>query len=100
MQLLTNELKAKLPKLYATENEKDPICYIKFFTPDSSWSWYVTEFDGIDRFFGYVCGLSNELGYFSLAELESTTGAMGLHIERDISFTPTKLSLVKRLCDD
>jgi hypothetical protein len=25
---------------------------------------------------------------------------MGLHIERDISFTPTKLSLVKRLCDD
>jgi hypothetical protein len=100
MQLLTNELKAKLPKLYATEDEQDPICHVKFFTPDSSWSWYVTEFDGTDIFFGYVCGLSNELGYFSLAELEATTGAMGLHIERDISFTPTKLSEVKRLCDD
>jgi hypothetical protein len=100
MQLLTNDLKLQLPPLYATQDETNPICYIKFFTPDSNWSWYVTEFDGTDIFFGYVCGLSNELGYFSLAELEATTGALGLHIERDISFRPAKLDEIKRLhCD-
>ncbi len=97
MQLLTKEIIEKLPKLYATEDDVNPICYIKFFTPDSNWSWYVTEFDGTDIFFGYVCGLSNELGYFSLDELESTTGAMGLHIERDLHFKPIKLSEAKKL---
>ncbi len=97
MKLLTDELIKTLPPLYSTENIKDPLIQCKFFTPDSSWSWYVLEFDKTNEiFFGYVCGLERELGYFSLQELESVKGQLGLGIERDISFKPTKLSVIKK----
>ena len=43
MELLTAELRKRLPPLYAQEKNKDPIVHIKLFTPDSSWTWYVTE---------------------------------------------------------
>jgi len=94
MQLLTSEIKAKLPVLYTGENEKDPMVWCKFFTPDSSWTWYAMEFDGIDTFYGLVDGFEQELGYFSLAELQSVRGKLGLPIERDRYFTPCRLSEV------
>jgi hypothetical protein len=34
-------------------------------TADSSWTWYSTEFDGEDLFFGLVVGFETELGYFN-----------------------------------
>ena len=45
MRLLTDEQIKNLPPLYATEKiaTKDKIVKIKFFTPDSSWSWYAVE---------------------------------------------------------
>jgi hypothetical protein len=49
-------------------------------------------------FFGLVCGLDVELGYFLLAELETFRGKFGLPIERDLYFQPTRLSEVKKLC--
>lgn len=97
MQLLTKELRAKLPKLYETEKipceEKTAI--VKFFTPDSSWTWYACEFDGEDRFFGWVHGLEKEWGYFSLKELESVRGPWGLAVERDLYFKPTKIKDIR-----
>lgn len=97
MKLLTDELIKTLPPLYSTENIKDPLIQCKFFTPDSSWSWYVLEFDKTNEiFFGYVCGLERELGYFSLQELASVKGQLGLGVEIDISFKPTKLSVIKK----
>ena len=33
MELLPQELRATLPKLYAQEKNKDPIVHVKFFTP-------------------------------------------------------------------
>jgi len=97
-KLIPNTLLEAIPNLYATENIKDPLCYIKLFTPDASWSWYITEFsrEDNDTCFGYVIGLEKELGYFSLNEIESVRGALGLAVERDIHFTPTLLSQVKR----
>lgn len=92
MKLLTEELRRRLPALYSTENDRDPIAQAKFFTPWSNWTWYATEFDGEDSFFGLVDGLDRELGYFSLAELESIQGPAGLTIERDLHFKPTPLS--------
>ncbi len=38
-----------------------------------------------------------ELGYFSLNELKSIRGKLGLPIERDLWFKPTKLSDIKRM---
>ena len=92
MKLLTKELRAKLPPLYSTEKDKDPTAIVKFFTPDSNWTWFATEFDGEDRFFGLVDGFDKELGYFSLSELASARGPLGLPIERDRWFSPKPLS--------
>lgn len=96
MKLLTNELRQKLPPLYSTENDEDPLVICKFFTPDSNWTWYATEFDGSDTFFGWVEGLENELGYFSLSELQNVRGPLGLPIERDLYFQSRRLSQVRR----
>jgi hypothetical protein len=101
MKLLTPTIEATLPPLYSQEEVEDPIVRVKFFTPWSSWSWYGTEFsrtapDGTPNlFFGWVVGQEAELGYFSLDELESIRGPVGLRIERDIHFKPRPLSEVK-----
>jgi hypothetical protein len=93
MKLLTKELRAKLPKLYETEDVpvEEKTVVVKFFTPDSSWTWYAVEFDGEDLFFGLVDGFEKEWGYFSLRELQSVKGKLGLPIERDLYFEPTKI---------
>jgi len=96
MKLLNKELREIIPPLYSTEKDPDPIVRCKFFTPWSNWTWYVLEFDGEDTFFGYVVGFEAELGYFSLSELESITGPMGLKIERDLYFNPVNLSKIKK----
>src|SRR4051812_22015413 len=85
MELLTAELRAAVPRLYGQEREEDPLVYIKFFTPWSNWTWFVTEGapEGDDFvFFGYVIGFEEEWGYFCLSELEGIRGPAGLTIER------------------
>lgn len=90
--LLTEELRKKLPKLYECEYQGlNALAQVKFFTPDSSWTWYASEFDGEDIFFGLVSGLEVELGYFSLSELQSVRGPLGLPIERDLYYIPKTL---------
>lgn len=96
MKLLTQEILKKLPKMYASENEKDPMVWSKFFTPDSNWTWYIMEFDGVDTFFGLVDGFEKELGYFSLSELKAIRGKLGLPVERDMSFKPCRLSSLRK----
>ncbi len=92
MNLLPDELRRKLPKLYAQEElGADAIAHLKYFTPDSNWTWYATEFDGKDTFFGLVDGLEKELGYFSLLELKAARGPLGLPIERDLYWNPKTL---------
>ena len=95
MKLLTEELRRKLPRFYSQEEVEDPMVLAKFFTPDSSWTWYPVEFNGEDTFFGLVDGFEAELGYFSLKELESVRGPMNLPVERDLYFKPKRLSEVK-----
>ena len=73
--------------------QREAIAYVKFFTPDSNWTWYASEYDPEKKmFFGLVEGLDTELGYFSLEELQSVRGPLGLKIERDIYFEETPLS--------
>lgn len=93
--LMTKALRKQIPKLGEQANVKDPIVYAKFFTPDSNWTWYILEFDGVDQMFAYVKGFHNELGYVSLKELSSVRGPMGLYVERDRYFKPTSLSKIK-----
>lgn len=95
MMLLTKANRQALPPLYSQENNPDPVAVVKFFIPTSSWTWYATEFDGKDIFFGLVDGHEKELGNFSLKELESVKGPLGLGVERDRHFTPTPLSKLR-----
>ena len=116
--LLPDTLKERMPPLYSQENERDPLVVCKFFDPVGSWSWYATEGSPVDEdgfydtnkpkvdylFFGPVVGFEKDLGYFSLNELqtlkEGMRGIRALPIERDVWFTPTRLSEVRRLHED
>ncbi len=93
MKLMTKEIRKKLPPLYSQEElGGKAVAVVKFFTPDSSWSFFGTEYDGEDTFFGLVDGFEKELGYFSLSELQSVRGKLGLPIERDAHFKPKTLA--------
>jgi hypothetical protein len=101
MKLLTKAIVSKLPVLYSTEGVdlKDKVLVVKYFCPWNQWTWYAAEGskEGRDTiFFGYVFGDENEWGNFSLDELESVTGPMGLKIERDLYFEPTKFSELQK----
>lgn len=97
-KLLTKELREQLPKLYTGEElGLKAMALVKFFTPDSNWTWYASEFDGDDLFFGLVSGHEVELGYFSLSELEGVRGPLGLLIERDLHFKSKTLEELQAL---
>jgi hypothetical protein len=85
--LLNQASREKLPELYSGEEKGlEAQAQVKFVTPDSNWTWYASEFDGEDIFFGLVAEFEVELGYFSLKELQGVVGPMGLPIERDMYF--------------
>jgi len=93
MKLLTKQLLKQFPKLNETDGTplEEKKVTAKFFTPDGSWTWYAVEFDGEDLFFGLVDGFEKEWGYFSLKELQSVCGVLGLPIERDLYFGQPKI---------
>ena len=95
MYLLTKAIRRRLPPLDTNEEQGlDALAIVKFFTPDSSWTWYASEFDGEDLFFGLAVGFEPELGYFRLSELQSVRGHLHLPVERDRFFKPTPLRVL------
>jgi len=102
MKLMTKEIIKKLPDLYSQEKIEDPICHLKFFTPDSSWTWFVLEGkeqeDGdwlfFSKAFSNLCP-EGELGYVTLSQLQEVKGSLGLPIERDMWWKPIPLSQCK-----
>lgn len=88
MQLLVNGQQS-------LDNENfDPPPVVKLFTPDAGATWLLTEIapDDHDHAFG-LCDLGQgfpELGYVSLAELQSVRGPLGLPVERDLHFAATQ----------
>jgi len=90
--LLDPASREKLPPLYSGEEKGlNALAQVKFFTPDAQWTWYASEYNGEDIFFGLVIGLEIEFGYFSLSELQSVRGPLGLPIERDLHYEPKSL---------
>ena len=104
-KLLTADLRAKLPALYATEETplEDKVVVVKFFNPYGRATWWAVEGSSeMDEagneedftFFGAVdLGMTDapEWGYFTLSEIETTAVRFGgylLPLERDCSWTP------------
>jgi len=96
MKFLTKANVKALPPIGSSASlpHDKTVVHVKFFTPDSNWTWYAIEFDGEDEFFGLVCGFEVELGYWSMAELQSVRGPLGLPVERDLWFKPCPLTQV------
>lgn len=88
MKLLTKSILNRFEKIGPQDGlGEDAEIIVKFFTPDSNWTWYATEYNPKERtFFGLVDGFEKEYGYFSLDELTSIKGPLGLPIERDMYF--------------
>jgi hypothetical protein len=95
MNIKPDELLDILPAIGSTDGQgADAVALIKLFTPDSSWTWHITEAsrEGDDvLMFGLVDGHVKELGYVSLHELMSVRGPIGLLIERDIYWSPKRI---------
>lgn len=91
--LMPDNIKQQLPKLYATERQLigDKTAYARYFFPMGAYTAYLLEYDPKTRIgFGAVTmGYGWELGNMSLDEMEEVK-IHGLGIERDLYFTPKK----------
>lgn len=101
MKLLTQSIReqllrnGRLKDQYAgTDSEPDFLPVVKLFTPDANCIWLLTELDPADYDIAFgLCDLgmgSPEIGSVSISELESVRGKLGLPVERDLHFVPTK----------
>lgn len=98
-KMITKELEKALPSLSSSTNDDSPIL-VHYFNPAGRGDWFGMTYNPKTReFFGYVSifhDYNDELGYFSLDELESIKLPLGMHIERDIYWdTTTTLRQVK-----
>jgi len=97
MILITETLRAQLlsnGQQSLDDDDFDPPPVVKLLAPDAGATWLLTEIDpdDHDRAFG-LCDLGQgfpELGYVSLATLQSVRGPLGLPVERDLYFRASK----------
>jgi hypothetical protein len=98
MESLPNDLRQKIPRLYCTRHEADPIVWVKFVSPSLNWRWYIIECEAVDRatiFYGWMVSALDPLGRFIRYDLTSMQAYFGITIEREEQFVPCHLSRVK-----
>lgn len=104
MMLLTQELKDRFIKIWTQEDEADPIIVAHFFNPQGAGDRYAFSYDDVDQiFFGYVSifkDWNDEMWYFTVQELGSYKGPLGLWIERDKYRHEIPFSQLKKYNDD
>jgi len=101
MEIVTPEIREQLLEngrtnkpLRGTDDERDFAPVVKLFTPDGNGTWLLTELDPDDPDLAF--GLADlgmgapEPGNVRISELQDMRGALGLPVERDVNFTPTK----------
>ena len=100
-KLMTRELGATIPALYANEDAPDydaVVAPAKLFSPYSGWRWYITELDRETGLcFGLVEGFETEIGYFDLTELAEVTvfGSVPA-VERDLYWQPRSIGEIRK----
>ncbi len=96
---LTAEIKQRgIPPLYTQENIPDPMIYLEINIFGFPWRWFVTECEiEIEArdvlFFGYVCGLEKEWGYFRLSDIKETRRPVSIRYD----FKPMPFSELKKM---
>lgn len=88
MKLITKEIEKKAQAQFSQGSSFEQTVVAKFFDPCGSWTWYLMNQDpeDPDYLWGIVKGFEVEMGSFSLSELESVKGPLGIGIERDLYF--------------
>ena len=95
MELLTDDLRARLPPLYAQEAEAEPDGLRQFFLPGTGWTWYVMEGEpagGRFLFFGFVVGTKANSATSCSPSWKFDCRPSGLTVERDLTFTEGRLT--------
>jgi hypothetical protein len=102
MELLTEEIRNRIPELTAQGELDDPVVYVKFFTPASNRTWLATEGEPVldergeemdFEFFGRIHGHDVHWGSWTLKELLSVKDSSGmLNVTRDSHFDPKPIS--------
>jgi len=98
MQLMTDAIAKTIPNLYEQDGLGDnATIFAHWFSPYTGWDWYCMEYDPTNGVcFGLVKGMANELGYWTVHELEEVNESYGFPlIERDLYWTPCKLADVR-----
>ena len=102
MKLLTSDIRerllrnGRLQRQCAEQGEAEPdfLPVVKLFTPDGGCTWLLTELDPDDPDIAFgLCDLGMgcpEAGSVRISELESVRGRLGIPVERDLNFMPTK----------
>ena len=101
MRLITLVIQKTMPRLYSQEGKTadEIMVRVKFFNPTGAGTWYMTEYDPVNRIGYGWCTLGmgpgcDELGTFSIDELQAFTGRLGIGIERDLYWEPVPLQAV------
>jgi hypothetical protein len=94
------EYKKNHPATYRSYSEEIALPTVHFF--NSSSDWYIFEWDGDDRLFGYAIlngDLQNaEWGYVSLSELHGNYG-FGRNVELDFFYSPSPIATILKAAD-
>lgn len=93
----------QLPALGSTDRQDDRLVPVRLFTPMSSFTWYLFEYDPTDKLaFGLVTSHivpEGEFGYVSIEELESLKGPVPFQslpaVEVDAYYIPTTLDKIQ-----
>jgi hypothetical protein len=84
---------AERDRARATGRDYDPQPILKLFTPDAGATWLIAALSPDERTAWGVCDLGLgfvEIGGLDMAELRAVHGRLGLPVERDRWFTPSK----------
>jgi Protein of unknown function (DUF2958) len=95
MESLPSELMERIPKLYHTRHEPDPVVWVRLFSPVFSWRWFIAEYEEVDGtavFYGWISSSLEATGRFTQTDLASMRAFLGITIECDQNFTPCRLS--------
>lgn len=83
----------KLPGAGPDDTGDDPIARVKLFNPTGTGTWYISGYDPEERMaYGLAVIHEAELGYIGMEELVNFRGRFRLPIERDLHWTPRRLS--------
>ena len=95
--LITNEQRAQLLANGAEFDRNpafDPFPVVKLFTPDAGATWLLAAIEPGSSDIAYgLCDLGlgfAELGSVYISEIETVRGRLGLPVERDLYFIPSK----------